>query len=128
MSVGEKIKGIANVAKKGASFVMRWISKIKSMIAFFATPVGHVVLYVIAALLIAFLVYILLSVIFIDIGKIVGLEGAAAQSDKDNYELMTELTNSGYDSMLNAEELIDFSLAIERELYNNLWKKLELKN
>ena len=95
-------------AKGAVSWVTRIATGIKKIISFIATPIGQVVLYLVAGLLIGLLIYIVLAVIAKDIGKLVGLEAAAAQSDKQDYVFLTDLTNSGYDGMLNAEELVDF--------------------
>ena len=99
---------LENKGKGAVSWFTRLVMGIKRVISFFATPIGQVVMYIVAALLMGLLVYIIVAVIAKDIGKLVGVEAAAAQSDKDNYTFLTDLTNSGYDAMLNAEELVDF--------------------
>ncbi|MBO5143169.1 MAG: M23 family metallopeptidase [Clostridia bacterium] len=81
--------------------------KLSRIIAFFSSFIGKIVFFLIAALLVGLLVYIIVRVIMKDVAKLLNLDGAA-QSTNEEYEFLKDLTQSGYDAMLNSKDLVDY--------------------
>lgn len=79
----------------------------RKAIKIFSSVIGQIIFFIIAALLIGVLVYVIVTVILKDVAKIIGIDGGA-QSGNESYKYLQQLTSSGYDSMLNAQELIDY--------------------
>ena len=93
-SLGETVKGAG-----------KFIAK---TVKFFTTFIGQIVFFLLCVLLIGLLAYIVFMVISKDLAKLIGIDAAAAQSNKSDYEIQMRLANSGYDSVLNAEELVEY--------------------
>lgn len=90
---------------EGAKKVARFVAIAAK---FFASLIGQVVFFLILVLLVGLLAYIIFMVIAKDLGKLLGIEAAGARMDEQNYEIQLRLANSGYDSMLNADELVSY--------------------
>lgn len=97
-------KGFFGNVASGAGNLWR---RIKGLFKFFTTFIGHIVFYLIIILLIAFLLYIIASVILKDVAKLIGIEGGA-QSSASDYAYLNRLSSSGYDAMLSADELVEY--------------------
>ena len=95
-----------NTGNKIKSGVQTYLN-IKKIIAFFATPVGYIVFWIIIVLLIMLLVYITAKVAIIDIEKIFGINDAGLKNSQD-YEYVKSLLASGYEDLLPADELAEY--------------------
>lgn len=93
-SPGEAIKGAGKAIAKTAKF--------------FTTFIGQIVFFLLFILLIGLLAYIVFMVIAKDLAKLVGIDAAAAQTQKSDYDIQIRLANSGYSSVLNADELVEY--------------------
>ena len=80
---------------------------IRKVIKFFSTIIGQLVFFIIAALLIGILVYIIATIILKDVGKILGIDSSGVKNSTD-YQFLSNLYNSGYDQMMPADELIEY--------------------
>ena len=94
-------------AKKTVKTITNMKMKITKMVKFFSTIIGKIVLFIIAILILALLVYIIASVIMKSLGKLLGID-TWMQSDSDGYAFLRDLKQSGYTSMLSAEELVEY--------------------
>ena len=94
-------KAIANVFTK----IKNWITGI---IQFVTRPIGHVVLYMVGAILLVVLLYLIVTVIAQDIAKLLKLDYSPIQTSEKDAQFLQALSASGYDSLLNASELSEY--------------------
>lgn len=101
MSFGEKVKGAAKGAVKAAK-------KVKNIIKFFGSVLGQIVFWVIIILLCIILLYILANTIAKGVAKILGIEKPGTKETAD-YQILLELQNSGYNSLMDSKELQQYT-------------------
>ncbi len=89
--------------------IVNMMSKIKNAISgavkFFASAIGHVVLYMVGALALVVLLYIIVTVIAQSIAKLLKIDYSPVQTSEKDAEFLQALASSGYDAVLDANEL-----------------------
>lgn len=99
-----------NMSEKKSGTVKNFAAFIAKMIKFFSTFIGQIVFFVLAALTLGILIYIIANVIVKDIATIIGIDDPGMKlSDKSEYEVMINLHNSGYNEIMPADELQDYA-------------------
>ena len=97
-------KGIGKL-KDAKNVFSSLVEGAKSAVKFLRTGIGIVILKVCLVILIVIFIYILAEVIFDSIARLLGLDSPAANDQRKDAEYLENLANSGYDSMLNADQL-----------------------
>ena len=96
----EKIKDATTKAAKAAA-------KIKTICKFLSTVVGQIVMWVIIILLAIILMYILANTIANGIAEVFGIETPGLTESAD-YQILKELQNSGYNTLMDSGELKNY--------------------
>lgn len=99
--MGEKLGGVANAMKK-------LVAGVKRAVKFFSGAIGQVVLYVIGAIILVILVWLLVTVIAKDIAKLIGVDMSPIKTAEKDAEFLQALSSSGYDALLDANELSEY--------------------
>lgn len=102
----ESIKRGWGAVKNGANKIKKGFRSIRKAFAFFSTFIGQIVFWILAILLIILLVYIIVTTIFKSISKLLKLDGGVQSNAA--YSWLADLAASGYDEMLDAEELVEY--------------------
>ncbi|MBR6253530.1 MAG: M23 family metallopeptidase [Clostridia bacterium] len=97
-----------NFLKGGANIFKKIVMGVKNAIKFFATTIGHVVLYLVAALLLAVLVYIIGQIFAAAFATLLGLDQPGANDQAKDLAFLSSLEDSGYSDMLSADNLIRY--------------------
>ena len=105
--MGDKIDKVKGAASKIAQMKRRIVSIVK----FFTSAFGQVVFWIIVILLAILLLYILANTLANFIKAIFGIEDPGLKYTAD-YEVLRQLANSGYESLMDPKELQDY-LAFE---------------
>ena len=99
--MGEKLGGAANAMKK-------LVAGIKKAVKFFSGAIGQVVLYIIGAIILVILIWLLVTVIAKDIAKLIGVDMSPIKTAEKDAEFLQALSSSGYDALLDANELSEY--------------------
>lgn len=94
---------MSNTTRKVTAFIAKTVK-------FFSTFIGQIVFFIMAALTLGILVYIIANVIVKDIATIIGIDDPGVKLSEDSeYEVMINLYNSGYNEIMPADELQDYA-------------------
>ena len=109
-------KKIGNVFKNMIDFVIK-------VIKFIPTVFGQICCWVIIIILALILIYVIIDVIASGIAGILGID-TAGMKDSTDYAILEQLTTSGYDLVMPADELQDY-YAYEYAVLMDLARNLE---
>lgn len=108
---------------KIANGVKNFIRKIINIIKFIPTVLGQICFWLMVIILAIVLIYLLINILANAIADILGIEDAGLTTSED-YELLSQITVSGYDVIMPADELQEY-YAYEYAVLMDLARNLE---